>query len=116
MDILNMILLALVIEAIVNAIKPLWSRKAGSEGMSVAEIVSMCIGIFLAVTCRINLIAGVVALDAPAWVHYIFYVMTGIALGRGPSFIFDLWQSLKGWQTKELNPQAAEVDRNAGDV
>lgn len=98
MQYITIILIAMFIEAIVTAIKPIWSNDGG-ERMSVAEIVSIVIGIVLAVSCKLNMLAyfaeeGFLA-DVPVWVHYIFYAMTGVALGRGPSFVWDLWQRIK---------------------
>lgn len=34
----------------------------------------------------------------PVWVEYIFYGLTGIAIGRGTNFLYDLWNKLKDWQ------------------
>lgn len=97
MPIVNVLLLSILIEAVVSAIKPLWSK--GSERMSVSEIVSIFLGIVLAVSCRLNVMEYLaeweVIADAPPFVYYIFYILTGIALGRGPSFLWDLWQRLR---------------------
>ena len=62
----------------------------------------MAAGILLAVTCRINMLAYVVDIAYPAWVEYIFYALTGIAIGRGTNFIYDLWKKLKEWQSGNL--------------
>lgn len=98
MQFITIILVAMFIEAIVTAIKPLWSKEDGKK-MSVAEIVSIGIGILLAVTCKLNMLAYVTDeqfwVGKPLFVYYVFYVLTGIALGRGPSFIWDLWQRIK---------------------
>ena len=97
MPIVNILLLAVLIEAVVSAIKPLWSKD--SERMSVAEIVSICLGVGLCVSCKIDMLEYIVEWDllknAPPWVPYIFYILTGVALGRGPSFLWDLWQRIK---------------------
>ena len=96
MQIITLLLIALFIEAIVTAVKPLWSKDGAR--MSVAEIVSIAIGVVLAVSCKLNMLSvvdGGMLPDAPVWVHYMLYVMTGIALGRGPSFIWDLWERLR---------------------
>lgn len=103
MPVVNIILLSILIEAVVSAIKPLWSKD--KERMSVAEIVSICLGIVLAVSCKLNVMDTVaeweVMRDAPPFVYYIFYVLTGIALGRGPSFLWDLWQRIR----KAIDPE-----------
>ena len=44
---------------------------------------------------------AVVVIETPGWVEYLFYVMTGIALGRGPSFLYDLWKRIKDWGGEE---------------
>lgn len=98
MEILNLILIALFLEAVVSTLKPIWSR--GESKMSVAEYVSMALGIVIAVSCKIDMLSYVVDIQwvTPLWVCYLFYVMTGIAIGRGTNFLFDLWKKLKEWQ------------------
>ena len=92
----DLILMALFIEAIVNVLKPIWDPSAGK--VTVAEYVSMGIGVVISIIARINFMEGVVTLTEPALL-YLMYVLTGIALGRGPSFVYDLWQRIKTQQT-----------------
>lgn len=101
-QITDVILISLFIEAIVGALKPIWS--GSGEKLTVTEYVSMAAGILLAVTCRINMLAYVVDISYPAWVEYIFYVLTGIAIGRGTNFLYDLWNKLKEWQGGQVLP------------
>lgn len=93
MTITNLILIALFVEAIVQQLKPVWDKTAGK--ITVAEIVSMCIGILIAIVAKINFLAGVVDITQPLLL-YVMYALTGIALGRGPSFVHDLWLKIKG--------------------
>jgi len=101
MNIMDVALIALFIEAIVNVLKPIWSA---GEKMSVSEYVSLGIGILLAVTCKIDMLGYFVELSYPfpEWVQYIFYVLTGIAIGRGTNFLYDLWNKLKEWKNGHL--------------
>lgn len=92
MELANLIILALFVEAIVQTIKPIWDKTAGK--ITVAEIVSMCIGIVIAVVAKINFLAGVVEITQPLLL-YVLYALTGVALGRGPSFVHDLWGKIK---------------------
>jgi len=92
MTLTNMILIALFIEAVVQELKPLWDKTAGK--ITIAEIVSMCIGILIAVVAKVNFLAGVVEITQPVLL-YAMYVLTGVALGRGPSFVHDLWVKIK---------------------
>lgn len=107
-QITDIILIALFIEAIVNALKPLWTQ--GENKMTISELVAMGMGILLAVTCKINMLATIVELTYPAWVTVIFYVLTGIALGRGTNFVYDLWNKLKEWQTGQILPPAVTTE------
>ena len=92
MNLTDLLLIALFIEAIVNVLKPLWDKSAGK--ITAAEVVSMGVGVVIAVVARINFLAGVVNITAPVLL-YLLYVLTGVALGRGPSFVYDLWQKIR---------------------
>ena len=87
MDLANLIILALFVEAIAQTIKPIWDKTAGK--ITVAEIVSMGIGIVIAVVAKINFLSSVVEVTQPVLL-YALYILTGVALGRGPSFVHDL--------------------------
>ena len=106
------LMLALFIEAIVDALKPLWSKDSDKR-MSASEIVSIVIGIFVALACRLNLLEMVAAFEYPTWMAYVFYVMTGIAIGRGTNFIYDLWGRMKGIKEYDIKEtQEIEVELN----
>lgn len=92
MNITDLIMIALFIEAVVNVLKPIWDKSAGK--ITVAEIVSMSVGVVIAVVAKINFMSGVVDITEPVLV-YLMYVLTGVALGRGPSFVYDLWQKIR---------------------
>ena len=91
MDLANLIILALFVEAIVQTMKPIWDKTAGK--VTVAEIVSMGIGVVIAVVAKINFLAAVVDVTHPVLL-YTLYLLTGVALGRGPSFLHDLWMKI----------------------
>lgn len=115
MQITDVILIALFIEAVVNALKPIWSKDG--DKLSVSEYVSMGMGVLLAVACRINMLAYVVEIAYPAWVEYVFFVLTGIAIGRGTNFIYDLWGKLKEFgSAQEHGPMAVKMDMDVVDA
>ena len=91
-DILSMMVIALFIEAITQIFKPVWDKSA--TPLTVPEWLSMLIGIFIAVAARINMLDGMMQTDNIVLV-YLFYIFTGIAIGRGPSFVHDLWSRIK---------------------
>lgn len=92
MDLANLIILALFVEAIVQTIKPIWDKTAGK--ITIAEIVSMGIGVVIAVIAKINFLAGLIEITQPVLL-YVLYSFTGVALGRGPSFVHDLWKRVR---------------------
>jgi hypothetical protein len=92
MTIISFILIAMFIEAVVSIFKPIWDKTA--TAITIPEYISMSIGTIIAVISRLNLLNGLVETDSIILL-YIFYVMSGIALGRGPSFIYDLWNKFK---------------------
>lgn len=92
MNLTDLILIALFIEAIVNVLKPIWDKTAGK--ITAAEIVSMAIGMLVAIVAKLNFLSGVVNISDPVLV-YLLYALTGVALGRGPSFVYDLWQKIR---------------------
>ena len=100
MDLANLIILALFVEAIVQTMKPIWDKNAGK--ITVAEIVSMGIGIVIAVVAKINFLAGVMEISEPVLL-YALYALTGVALGRGPSFVHDLWNKMRESGNSLLN-------------
>lgn len=99
-SITNLILIALFIEAVVDAIKPAWT---GENKLTAAEYISMFIGVVLAVSCKINMLTYIMDMPfvMPFWMEYVFFAMTGIAIGRGSNFLFDLWERLKHWQSND---------------
>ena len=101
LSIVDLVLVAMFVEAVVSALKPIWDPVDGKR-LTVAELVSMSVGVVLAVSSKINMLEALVKIQAPGWVQYLFYVMTGIALGRGPSFLYDLWTRIKSWQGEEI--------------
>jgi len=116
MNIIDVILIALFIEAVVNALKPIWTD--GENKLTVTDYVSMTVGILLAVTCRINMLAYVVdtSYSFPMWVEYIFYALTGIAIGRGTNFLYDLWNKLKEWQNGQAFENGFLVPDDTDDI
>ena len=100
MTITDMLIIALFIEAIVNALKPIWQEDG--EKMTASEYVAMGFGVIFAVSCKINMLAYVVDVETAPWMNYFFYALTGIAIGRGTNFLYDLWEKMKQWQGKEL--------------
>lgn len=93
MNIIIICLLALLIEALIQVIKPLWGATKIGE-MSLTEVISMLIGIGVAVVGKLNIMADFVQADS-TFILYVFYIITGLAMGRGTSFVHDLWLKLR---------------------
>jgi hypothetical protein len=101
MKILAVISIAILIEAVIQAIKPIWDPAAGK--LTIPEIVSMAIGVVVAFFGKLDLLAGLVETSSVILLH-IFYVLSGVVLGRGPSFVHDLWLRLRSGYGNELPP------------
>lgn len=91
MNIVMIVTFAVLIEAIVQLVKPLWGD-AQIGKLTVTEIVSMALGVVVAVLAKLN-IADALGIAQPALL-YVMYAFTGMAMGRGASFIHDLWMKL----------------------
>lgn len=106
MNIMNLILMSFFIEAVVSAIKPLWVVEG--ERMTPTEGVSILLGVALAVICKLDMVSVFVPMPVADWAYILFYVITGVALGRGPSFVFDLWKSIKSM--KDITDMEGEIN------
>jgi surface polysaccharide O-acyltransferase-like enzyme len=93
MNYLIIILIAFLIEAFIQAVKPLWGNAKVGE-LSLTEVISMTFGMIVAVIGRLNLFADFVTPDS-VFLLYVFYVITGLAMGRGASFVHDLQLKLR---------------------
>jgi hypothetical protein len=92
-NIMTIIVITMVLEAVVQAIKPLWgSAKLGQ--LTVTELVSMTLGVIVAIIGKLNLLADMFTPDNTVLL-YVFYILTGAAMGRGTSFVHDLWLKLR---------------------
>ena len=111
-NIANLLTLAFFVEAIISAVKPIWNKNAG---MTITEYISIGLGIVLAVILKLDMIGPVTGFVGGNVADIIFEVMTGIAMGRGPSFLFDAWMRIKNQDfsvvvaDKEKQPE--EVNR-----
>jgi len=56
-------------------------------------------GIVIAVVAKINFVAGVVEITPPVLL-YVLIAPIGVVLGRGSSFVHDLWGKSGGKTTK----------------
>lgn len=94
---INVILFCLLIEGIVSG----WQRVRGycDRRVSNFDLMAVLVGVLLAVVMQIDLLGSLSYSDfwwgAPGWVEYVFFILTGIAMGRGASLLYDLWH--KPW-------------------
>lgn len=99
-----LIAVALFIEALVQVVKPLYDKQA--KRFVIPEIISVISGIVIAVIGKVNLLEGLIITDNLVGL-YIIYALSGVALGRGPSFVHDLWKKIK-----TFNPEMATEAAN----
>ena len=92
---------ALLIERVVQLLKPMWGEAMLGK-LPVSSLVGMAIGIAVCVLLRLSIADAVTGIEIPmtTTVKYILYVMTGAATGAGSSVVHDLWEKLNSYSTK----------------
>jgi len=90
-SLVNLAAIALLIETVVQAVKSITAKELQ---LAIWELVSIGLGVVIAVFAKVNLLDGMIQTTEPVLL-YLFYVFSGVALGRGPSFVHDLWSKLK---------------------
>lgn len=89
--------MAVLIEAVVNAVKPIWSAEARAERNLVSFYVALATGVVLAVLGGVDVFA---AADVPLttfsflepWAGTVF---TGVILSRGANVVADILNKLR---------------------
>lgn len=104
------IAIALFIEALVQVIKPIYNKQA--KRFSIPEIISVTAGVIVAVIGKVNLLEGLIITDSIVGL-YIIYALSGIALGRGPSFVHDLWKKIKVFNVDSATQAASFAEQLA---
>lgn len=89
MDFAQLIIIAILVEAIWENLKMVYDKRKVNFNM----IGSLCLSIMICVLARINIFEIVgISLIFPV----IGYIMTGIIVSRGANFVNDLFSKLKG--------------------
>ncbi len=88
----DIVLVAMFFQAIIQAVKPLWDK--GAQWLTTPEFVSIGLGVAFALITGINMLDGLIPEPSEA-VRLILCAMTGVGIGRGPSFIHDLWSKMR---------------------
>lgn len=109
----SILAIALFIEAVVQAAKPIWNEEA--KKLSIPELVSMGVGILIAVLAKVNLLEGLIVTESLVLLYFL-YALSGIALGRGPSFVHDLWQKIRTFDADKAAQSATEISKIAETV
>lgn len=78
-----------IVEAIVETLKMIWDK----DKISTSKIVAIVIGIFVAMTYQIDLLA---VIDIIAVLPVFGYILTGILISRGANFISDFVKMIRG--------------------
>ena len=91
MNILNLIILALIGEAIWETLKLTWQNGK----VSIDRMGALAIGLLLAVGTGLDFMAIV---GVPLHIPYIGMILTGLLISRGANFLHDLLQSISNVQ------------------
>ena len=111
-DLASLLVLGIFIETVVQAIKPAWNSE--TKHFAYAEIVSMAVGILVGIVGQVNLLAGLINPDNVVAL-YLLYAVSGLTLGRGSSFIFDLWEKVRTFD-KDKAGQAADIAEKIAEI
>ena len=103
-NVVNVLVLSVFLEAVIQGLKPLWNPTA--KKLCVNQVVSMVLGMLLAIVGKFNLLDGMLSTENAA-LQYVLCAMTGISIGRGPSFIHDLWDRIHAEKTNFLADNGA---------
>ena len=91
-----LIVLGLLVEALVETLKLLWD--ADKRKVSWPTVCSLVVGIVIAVATHASIFELLsITIIASSWLGYI---VTGILISRGSSFIHDLWSRINNYTTK----------------
>ncbi len=101
MNILSLIVLALIGEAVWETLKMVWQNGK----ISVDRIGALIIGLLLAIGAGLDLMAMV---GIPMRIPYVGMVLTGLLISRGANFMHDILQSINNIQqnTKDTGMDA----------
>lgn len=83
MEITQLLIVALMAEAVWETLKMLWQ----SGKFSVDRSGALAVGLLLAIGTRLDLLAFV---NIPVFIPYLGVILTGILISRGANFIHDL--------------------------
>lgn len=85
MDISIILIATILVESVVNAVKPIWNKdKRHIEASAVASLVA---GLLLAFTAQLNFPRMIDVELSPEWLAFVF---TGIIISRGSNFVYDI--------------------------
>lgn len=87
MSIINIITVALLVEAIWETLKMVWQKGK----VNINAIGSLIVGIFIAVVAKVDLfnLQGIIIT-----IPYVPYILTGILISRGSNFIHELYNNI----------------------
>ncbi|HMM32392.1 MAG TPA: hypothetical protein PKB13_11530 [Clostridia bacterium] len=93
-----LIVLGLLVEAIVETLKPVWDAEKRKVAWPV--ICSLVVGIAIAMLTQASIFQLLnIKIVASSWLGYI---VTGILISRGSSFIHDLWNRINNYATTKI--------------
>lgn len=103
MNVLSLIVLALIGEAIWETLKLTWQNGK----VSVDRVGALAIGLLLAVGTGLDLMAMV---GVPLKIPYVGMILTGLLISRGANFIHDLLASISNVQ-QSTKPNVIPIDK-----
>lgn len=97
MSFVGVLVLSVLVEAVINALKPIWSAETRDQTNLVTFYAALVAGVLLSVLGGVDLFepAGVPLDTFPLLEPWAGFVFTGVILSRGANVVADLIKSLR---------------------
>ena len=95
LDLTHLALIAFLVEAILQTIKPIYDKE---KGWNQDKIISIVVGILICLVTGVDLFAE---LGFVVSVPYLGSIMTGIIASRGSNFVHDIFKFVQGKAEKQ---------------
>jgi hypothetical protein len=90
MDFTHLALVAFLVEALIQTLKPIYDKQ---NGFNIDKIISIIVGILVCVAARVDLFAE---LGFMVEIPYLGYILTGVIASRGSNFVHDIFKFVQG--------------------
>ena len=92
MELTQILGLALLCRSLTQIFKKIYNKE--QKIFHIPELVSIGIGVVVSSLTDYNMFSSIIP-GTTQFIHWLFVVITGVVLGQGGSFVYDLWSALQ---------------------